>query len=211
MVTGPEIVEMLAFYRGYEAELRTLAIYTVAIAAYALVVYGFYQYISRRNILGTHDSPKAPGLGAAFVRLLRYIFLFPLFSFGYFLVLSAALFFLAKSQDVPQLLLISMTVVAGVRASAYISENAAVDLAKTIPLGLLAVLLIDPGYASLDVTLARFNEVTGQLDLVLRYFIAVVLLEFGLKLFYTIAKHINPMREPQVDDSSLGADVESDP
>lgn len=176
----------LAFWEGYERELLTLALYAVGIALYALLVGLFYQTLSKRNLVDPALKPKGPGATG-------FLFVFPLVSFGMFLVLSIGLFFLAKSipsvpepQRVRDILLLSMAVVAGVRVAAYISERAAEDLAKLVPLGLLGVLLVDPGYLSVSTPFERLALLPTLLGLILRYLLALVALELLLRLFWVL-------------------------
>lgn len=174
----------LAFWEGYEGELLTLAIYGVGIAAYAMLNGLFYITLSQRNLVSGATRGKGPGA-------LGWILIFPLVTFGMFLVLSLALFVLAKEipgttpeQRVRDILLLSMALVAGVRVTAYVSEHAAVDLAKLVPLGLLGVLLIDPGFLTLETPLNRLAILTGLVDLVARYLITIIVMELALRALW---------------------------
>lgn len=179
MAHGP--LGPLAFWEGFENELLTLAIYGVGIALYAVLVGLFYLTLSRRNLVDSEKVKRAPGF-------LGFIVVFPLVGFGLFLVLSMALFFLAKAQQglsevqrVRDIMLLAMAVVAGVRVTAYVSERAAEDLAKVLPLGLLGVLIIDPGFLKIEVSIGRIGIMFSLLDTVLRYLLVLVVLEVALR------------------------------
>lgn len=173
MAHGP--LGPLAFWEGFENELLTLAIYGVGIALYAVLVGLFYLTLSRRNLVDSEKVKRAPGF-------LGFIVVFPLVSFGLFLVLSMAMFFLAKEgRQVRDIMLLAMAVVAGVRVTAYVSERAAEDLAKVLPLGLLGVLIIDPGFLKIEVSIERIGIMFSLLDTVLRYLLVLVVLEVALR------------------------------
>lgn len=172
----------LAVWRGYEQELETLAIYGIGIAVYTALVFAFYQSLSQRTPIHFRLSDKRGWVGRTFT-LLEKAFLFPIISFLYFIVLAVALFVLVKpGQGTPDLLLISMAVVVGVRTTVYLSEKMSNDLAKLVPLSLLGVTLVDPGYLSLPLAWARLGEAVQLWPLLGRYFLLFIALEavFGL-------------------------------
>ncbi|HEV8361617.1 MAG TPA: hypothetical protein VGR28_14305 [Candidatus Thermoplasmatota archaeon] len=168
----------LAFWEGYEDALLTLTFYAVGIALYALLVAGMYRTLSRRNLLaGTRAGLRAR-------RSLRFVVLFPVISFSMFLVLAIALSFLAKSQTMQEILLLAMAVVASIRVAAYFSETAREDLAKLMPLGLLAVLSVDPGFLRLETPVDRLASLPGEAGFVARLLVVLVVLEVALRIVW---------------------------
>lgn len=166
--------EKAAIWRGYEAELQTLLIYAIGIAFYTAFVFTFYQNVSKRD--AWHSKPKRGVKGWA-VNLVESWLVFPAMSFLYFALLAGSLFLLAKSQDAKQIFLVSMSVVVGVRVVAHVSEAAAVDLAKLLPLGLLGVLIVDPSNILWSEVWARFRSVPTELPLLGRYFMLFLVTE----------------------------------
>lgn len=175
------VLERLQFWHGYERELTTLGLFAVGIAVYALLVYSLLAFISRRDPFQSAQPRK--GGGWTFLRALRWLFLFPVIGFAYFLMISVSLFLLAKNpnQTVGGILLISVSLVAGIRIASWLSEPVAQEIAKVVPLGLLGVLLVDPGYLSLEVTRARFQALPDHLPVLGRYLLALFLLELAAK------------------------------
>lgn len=185
-------VERAKVWRGYEAELTSLTILTVGIACYTLLVFTFYQNLSRRRAFHTGWGGKrwwGRALGA-----MESTFVFPAMSFAYFAVLAASLFFLAKSQSTYQIFLLSMAVVAGVRLTAFLSELAAVDLAKLLPLALLGVVVVDPAYATWSAVWARYQEIPGLLPVLARFFLLFLVLETGLRLGNLVLARVGASR-----------------
>lgn len=170
-------LERLAVWRGYEQELQTLAIYGVGVAVYTALVFAFYQNISKRRPFHFRVSDKR-GWSGRLGRFAERALVFPLVSFVYFAVLAAALFFLTKpSVPTSFVLLVAMAVVVGVRVTVYLSEAMSNDLAKLVPLSLLAVLLVDPGYLRLGDAWVRFADATRAWPLLARYFLLFIALE----------------------------------
>ena len=186
-----------AVWRGYERDLQTLLIYAVGIAIYTGLVFAFYQNISRRDAF---RFVRRPGWLGRSLTVLQSGLVFPLMSFLYFGVLAISLFILAKSQGAYQILLLAMSVVVGVRVTAFASENAAVDLAKTLPLGLLGVLLVDPSYASLGTTWSRLGELPTLVPLLWRCFLLFIVLEGALRLGHALVRRAtrSPVVAPAV-------------
>lgn len=172
--------EKLALWRGYEAQLQTLLVYGIGIAAFTMLVFGFFcTYLSKRN---PFDARKGPHPTTRLARFAQGALVFPAVSFLFFCVLAASLFLLGKNQTTEAILLLSMSVVVGVRLTAFVSESAASDLAKLLPLSLLGVLIVDPTYADLGRSWAHFGNVLGLLGLLGRYFLVFIALEGAMQV-----------------------------
>lgn len=181
-------LDRLAVWRGYEAELTSLTILAVGIALYTILVFTFYQNLSRRSAFHT-----GWGRGRAWGRVvegLESALVFPTMSFLYFSVLAASLFFLAKTQTTYQIFLLAMAVVASVRLLSYFTEIASGDLARLLPLSLLGVVLVDPSYATWGAVWARYQEVPGLLPVLGRFFLLFLVLESGLRIVAAIGARI---------------------
>lgn len=133
----------------------------------------------------------------------RYLVLFPLISFGYFLVLAGALVVLSAGQLAPEVVLIlSMAIVGAVRVAAYLSESASHDLAKMLPLALLAVFLIEyDGQGTLE-SLAGLRALLDLWPLALTFYVLVVVLEVSLRIAYTAVHRV--LRRRQSDRLGVG-------
>jgi len=168
--------EKLAIWRGYEGELETLAILGIGIAVYTALVFAFYNALSRRKPVHLPFSDD-DGWSGRVGRTTERALLFPVISFLYFAVLATALIVMAKTQAVGQILLFSMATVVGVRVTVYLSQSMSNDLAKLVPLSLLAVVLVDPGYIKLSDVWLRFQEAANLWPLLGRYFLLFIALE----------------------------------
>lgn len=173
-------LDRMAVWRGYEDALTSLTIVTIGIAVYTILVYAFYQNLSQRRAYHTGWG-KGHWWGKV-VSGAEGILVFPVMSFLYFAVLSGGLFLLAKSQSTYQILLLAMATVASVRLISYVTEIGSADLAKLLPLSLLAVLLVDPSYATWGAVWARYQEIPSLLPVIGRFFLLFLAFETTLRL-----------------------------
>ena len=66
-----------AFWEENGAALESMAIYAAGILVYVLVVYLYYQTVSRRLMFAHHDADGTPKLGGRWAGFI-YLLLFPL-------------------------------------------------------------------------------------------------------------------------------------
>ena len=123
---------IVSIYSGYEGQLITLTAYTIGMVVYAIVIWHFYRSLAKKEIF----KKKEGGTGWY---VLKYLIIFPIISFIWFIILSVFLFFLAKDLPVEGVLLASIAIVSAVRAAAYYNEDLSRDMAKLVPLALLAI------------------------------------------------------------------------
>lgn len=168
-------VDRFAVWRGFHPDLQTLVIYGVGIAAYTALVFAFYQLISHRDPV---PPVRAKGWWGRTLHGAEVALTFPVISFGYFALLSLSLFLMAKpTTATAQILLLSMAAVLGVRVTSHVSETMSNDLAKLLPLSLLAVVLVDPGYLSVSSTFGRVGEAGLMAPVLAQYFVIFILAE----------------------------------
>ena len=172
-----------------------LLIFTIGIFFYAVFVWFFYINLSKRDLfkldLSKHDFPevKHKGLkkaGSVFLYILKYGIAFPFYVAFWFAVLTLFLFVMTKNVTVRQVALISMALVSAVRITSYLKEDLSRDLAKLVPLALLAIFLSDPNFFSLDLLINRLKTVPS-LSWELLYFLSFsILLEWVLRILCSI-------------------------
>ena len=76
----------------------------------------------------------------------KYLVLFPIVAFAWFIILTVLLTFLAKTRSLDLILLVSMSVLAAIGVTAYDNEDLSRGLSKMLPFALLGVFLIDISY-----------------------------------------------------------------
>ena len=68
--------------------------------------------------------------------VVKYLILFPIVAFVWFLLLTTLLAFLAKQQTIESILLVAMTVLCSIRITSYYNEDLSRDLSKILPFAL---------------------------------------------------------------------------
>ena len=74
-----------------------------------------------------------------------------------------------------------MAGVLGVRVTAHIAEGMSDDIAELLPLSLLAVVVVDPGYVSLAGASPASATRSSMLPVLAQYFALFILVEAGLR------------------------------
>lgn len=160
-----------------------LLVYALLLAVYAAFVWHFYKSVSKRDIITLKlDNDHSWKSSIAYV--LKYLFTVPVMTFMWFSGLSGILFLLSKSQATDNILLISMALVAAARMTAYYKEGIAEEISKILPLGVLAIFIVDPTYFSVSLTLKHFYEMSALLQLLINYLFFAVVLELVLRIIF---------------------------
>ena len=172
-----------------------LFLFTTGLFLYSLFVWGFYRSLSKKNLF-TLDlnkyafvEEKHKGLKKArdvLVYILKYGIVFPIYVSLWFVSLSLFILLLSSEFSLNHILLSSIVIVSATRAMAYYNENLAADLAKLIPFALLAVLITNPNFFSMEFTVQRFLEIPTMAQQMLQFVIFSVFLEWGLRILSSI-------------------------
>lgn len=177
----------MAPWDGYEGELLTLAVYALGIAVYTLLVIALYVPMSTRMMFARRFGARAVATAG---RRFAYVLLFPLLSFAFFLLVAGSMVFLAdfsEGQLGPRdVMTISMAVVLAIRMCAYVSEEAAKDLARVMPLGLLGVVLVTNRLSDVQDSVSNLAAFVDDAALLVLFFAVVVLTEFLLRGVYEL-------------------------
>lgn len=182
--------------------LLPLVYYSVGIALYGLIVWQFHKHLSKRDIFelrlvdgksGWHSAKRGVQI---FLHVLKYVFVFPLYTFIWFSVLSLLLLLLAKNQTLPQILLVSMAVVAAARVTAYYREHLAEEIAKILPYALLGVFLVDRTFLNFAQIRENFALIPTFLPTFLQYALYIIAVELVLRLLYTLVSGVGKKQKP---------------
>lgn len=200
----PLIEFIVGIYSAVEAvlgpDLTNFFTTAFGIAAYAIILGTFYNNFSKQRFFELEHTPGESITDQILhyaTLIAKYTFAFPIITFVWFMFLTIFLVFLG-SQDVTNVMYISIAVVAAIRITAYWDEEISVDLAKMLPLGLLAYFVADPSFLDAAAFEQKFFEITQLLPLSIPFFIYIVFLEWVLRamlLVYDFVhqyKHIMP-------------------
>jgi len=188
----------MARFEDYADDLAVMTVYGVAIALYTVAVAILYVPMGTRMMFARRFGERriaTPG------RRFAYVVLFPFMSFLFVLVIAISMLFMAKfstnALTTRQVLTLAMAVVLAIRVCAYFSETAAVDLAKTMPLSMLAVVLVTNGVSDLRDSLENLEQIDDDPMLLLVFFVVVVVVEFVLRAAYELLGRPEKGRDPR--------------
>ncbi|MBI2657264.1 hypothetical protein HYX08_01065 [Candidatus Woesearchaeota archaeon] len=160
--------------------------------------YVYYKQLARRDLF---EIPKLD-LKLKFasfidrtVYFLKYLFIFPLYSFVWFLVFSFLLLLLSKARPIEDILFLGIIVVSATRTAAYVSEKLAEDMAKLLPLTLIAIFLINPESVTLNTIRSSFSTLLPQFPRVAKYLLFTIALEWILRLCHWAFASIKPKNQ----------------
>ncbi|MCA9497552.1 MAG: hypothetical protein KC589_11520 [Nanoarchaeota archaeon] len=172
-------------------QLKPLIIFIFAMSIYSIFIFKFYRFLAKKDILklgldtyntGNHWFIKS--FFSIILYFLEYIIFLPLCIFFWFAILSVLLTFLAKSQSLSNIFLVSMAVVGTVRIMAYYNGNLARDLAKMLPFALLGVFLVDITYFNLYQSIQLIYDLRYLIGTLINYLAFIICLEFILRIIY---------------------------
>ena len=195
MVTGDFWIEILNVYIRLNDSLPTniqrfvsFILIVFLVVLYSIFVWKFYSSISKKNMfeldLNQYNPSKNPYLEktlAILIYAFQYLIIFPILIFIWFIVFTIFLILLTNLIEIETLLLISATVITSIRLTSYYRKKLSEDLAKLIPLTLLAVSLLNPDFFSIERIITQFKEVSLTSGGLFIYFIFILVLEIILR------------------------------
>ena len=138
----------------------------ILIVLYSIFVWNVYRAISRKDIISLNlqqynsfEHPTLQKLWAGFLYLLEYIIVMPFLILFWYIIFALVLLFFSEDLSVEQILLLSAAVVGAIRLLAYYKHDLATEVAKLLPLTILGLMLLSPGFLNIS----RFVESIGQI------------------------------------------------
>ncbi len=161
--------------------LEPLIVFIIGMIIYAVFIFKFYRFISRRNIFRRdkkyHEHEGIRKLGY----VLEYIFLFPIVAFIWFFVMASILSMISEVLTIGNIFMISMAIVTTIRVTAYYNEELSRDISKLLPFALLAIFLLDISNISISTPFELLTQLPPIAKTLVYYFAFIVVLEFILR------------------------------
>ena len=178
----------LDFWRAYDV-LRPLALFVVSIVIYGVFVFHFYRFLARKDIfqldLSKYNESGHPALRktvSVIFYFIKSLVMFPLFVAFWFVTLAGLMLVMGRGQSIDGIMLGAMGVVATIRVCAYYNTALATDIAKILPFALLGIMLIDSTLVQIPESAETIQVASARIETVAYYLIAVVVLEFLLRI-----------------------------
>jgi len=208
MVGVGDYFAQLSTYLGDYSLLYILFFFTAVIVVYAVFVYYFYKFLAKKNIIDLNlkqysktENPLAIKFFAFIFYILEYIIILPILTFFWFGVLSFFLLVLVKNLELSTILIIAAALIASVRVTAYISEALSKDLAKMLPLTLLALALTSPDFFSIELFFERIMQLPSLIVNLPYYLLFIVAVEFIMRGGSLIRRLFKFQKQVEIEES----------
>lgn len=200
-VTFQQVLDLINGTFSLDEAIQTakpLILFVIGMVVYSVFIFKFYRFIATRDIfklnLAEYSRSRWEGVeeGVVFLfYILEHIIIFPLLTFVWFIFFSILLIFMSEDQPTSVLFLFSMAIVASTRISAYYNEELAKEIAKTLPLTLLAIFLVTGlSYFSLESTWLAIKSIPLLWKTIVYYLFFIVSLEIILRVLLFIYNNI---------------------
>ena len=196
----------LANYISNTLNQSSLLIGIIVYAAFILIYSGFFwnfnKIVSKKDFYASfiqnYFDEKNEGfkkLIGGILRLIKYIIVFPAVILFWFLVFALFLLFLSKNNEISKVLLISASMIIAIRILAFSEENLSRNVAKIIPLTLLAIFIINPSFSDLAGFLDKLSLVKDLINSSLNLMIFIFITEVVLRILNQTSKTLRNFSE----------------
>jgi len=189
--------ELISFYNSFFPTLPvfyqkfiTLFFLSLVIVVYAVFIWKFYRFVAKKNILDLNLKKYNKSEHQFFSKIIamvfyfvEYIIILPLVIFFWFAIFTFFLIVLTEELSINAILIVSATIIAAIRMTAYYSEDLSKDVAKLLPLTLLASAVTKSGFFDLKRILTQIAQIPESFSIITTYLGFIIILEIILRLF----------------------------
>ena len=194
------VIDISAFLSGAIVELSglpalwrdiiTVLFFILVIFIYSILVWKFYRAVAHKDVIALNlqqynslEYPTLKKMWAAFLYFLEYLVIAPFLIFFWFAVFALVILIFSDGLSVHQTLLLSAAIVGSIRLCAYYSQDLAREVAKLLPLTILGIMILTPGFLSIERAVNSLGQVP-EFILTVGYYLAVIItLEIVLRFF----------------------------
>jgi hypothetical protein len=179
-------------------KIINLLLVVIVVVLYTILIWNFYRWISKREILKLNvwikSRTSSPGgsrfLGGIFY-ILENMIILPVVIFLWFLFFTIFLIFLTEGMDVGTILALSAIIITAIRMTSYYKEEVARELSKMLPLTLLAVALTQHGSLDFSQIISNISLIPNHISEIWIYFILIFIVEFVLTIFDLVFRYFS--------------------
>lgn len=196
-IFGDKAVEsyasFLAIFPNWVQQIIGLFLLILLIFIYAVLIWKFYRFIARKNILRLNlnqynrsDHPVVSKLLAVIFYVVEYILILPFLVFIWFAVFTMFLIVLTESLEVKNIIITSAVIIGAIRLISYMpryGQNLAKEVSKLLPFTLLGISMTKPGFFDIQRILAHIVEIPSYFGEITLYFLFITFLEIFLRFF----------------------------
>ncbi len=175
-----------------------VAVYVLSLAIGMYIVWYLYKKIANRDMFSIemNEGKGFTGIIKNIINSIMYIFkygvLFPVYTFGMFLLLATSLFFLSTGVSIEMIMLMTIVIISVVRLLAYVNEETAQELSKMVPFAMIAFFITNPNISNYQYNFPDIALLTSaqMLNTLSEYVIFLIGLELGLRLLFFVFMHL---------------------
>ena len=165
-----------------------LFVIVVLIFIYSVSVWKLHKIISKKNIFEMNlDDGTYFGKGnfkSALLYFLEYLIILPFFVFACFAVFAIFLIIFIGSLDISLILIISAATFTSIRMAAYYNDQLSRELAKLLPLNLLAASIIfQNNFFSVERIITQFKNIPQATGDIFSYLAFIIMIEVTMRFF----------------------------
>lgn len=161
-----------------------LLIFTTIFVIYSIIVFYFYKFLSKKNIIelnlyqyNQYENPSLVKFFAIFFYFIEYIIILPVLTFFWFAILSILILMLSPHLEMGSVLLIAAALVASIRILAYIHKSLAIDVAKIAPFNFMIIAVTTPDFFSLSSLFSRVHEIPALFTDIIYFLFFIMAIE----------------------------------
>ena len=165
-----------------------LFVIVLLIFIYSVAVWKLHKIISKKNIFGLNlDKNYEQGkinLVSGSLYFLEYLIILPFFVFACFAIFAMFLIVLVGNLDINTILIISAATFTSIRMAAYYNDQLAREIAKLLPLNLLAAsIILGNNFFSVERIITQFSSIPSAMGSIFSYLAFIVIIEAVLRFF----------------------------
>jgi hypothetical protein len=181
---------MLLLFPTWAQNFINLFLLVLLVVAYSVFIWKLYRFVAKKNLLDLNlnqynksEHPTFSKIVASGFYLLEYVVILPFLIFFWFAFFTFFLILLTEGLDVPTILIVSATIIAAIRMTAYYSEDLSRDLAKMLPFTLLALAITKSGFFEFERVISHLSSIPEFFSSIFIYLAFIASLEIILRLF----------------------------
>lgn len=174
----------------YIVSLFNLLFLVLLVVIYSVFIWKFYRFIATKNLIELDlsrynrlEHPFAAKSLAWVFYFVEYLVILPFLIFFWFIAFTFFLIILTDNLDVKTLLVISATVIAAIRMTAYYKEDLSKDVAKMLPFMLLSVSILNPEFLNIERIIGHINRLPEFFGEIALYLSLIIGIEITLRFF----------------------------
>ncbi len=200
--------EFLLTLPFWQQNFINLFLLVFIVVIYAIFVWKLYRFIARKDIFPfdvKRFHRENRNIYNRFISATGYfiknIIVFPVLIFFWYGVFTIFLMVLTENLPIERILIISAIIIASIRATAYYKEGLSKDLAKLLPLTLLAVFLTQSAAFNFGDVLTTFGQIPSFLKEISMYYLFILILEAILRIIdiFFVTSGIEELDETKVE------------